>query len=187
MGRVLSVHWGMVPMSYNVGKQRRAFLFGGRNQSAPRSVALCVERIGLSSSRLVRTRLATSRSLVRLLHAALVALSLLVAGSNARAAAPMCSEDGRTVAAPPIMRPSSGRVLESRGDCERLRALLTGSNHGSDGRGGPLQASDAPLRAVPARAVVPTAPRLARLGVTSDPGTPRPAAADDVFRPPRAL
>ena len=170
--------------------KRRAFYsasgIGARPERFPGpSTARCVEPIGLSCPGLVRTRLLPSSAFQRLFHAALVAFALLVAGSRAHAAVPMCSEDGRTVAAPPIMRPSSGRVLESRGDCERLRALLTGSNHGSDGRGSPLQASDAPLRAVPARAVVPTAPRLERLAVPIDRVGARPAATDDVFRPPR--
>jgi hypothetical protein len=122
---------------------------------------------------------------VRLLHATFVALALFAVGPKVNAAVPMCSQDGRTIAAPPIMRPTEGRVLESRGDCERLRALLTHSNHGDDGRGSPVQGGDAPLRAVPARAFVPTAPRLVRLGVANDDGRARPAAADDVFRPPR--
>ncbi len=122
---------------------------------------------------------------VRLLFATLVASVLFVLGSPANAAVPMCSEDGRSIAAPPIMRANTGRVLESRGDCERLRALLKGSNPGDHQRGGPLPAGDAPLRAVPARASVPDAPCLARLDVTTDDGRVRPAAALDVFRPPR--
>jgi hypothetical protein len=109
-----------------------------------------------------------------------------VLGSPANAAVPMCSEDGRTVAAPPIMRANTGRVLESRGDCERLRALLKSSNPGDHQRGNPAEAGDAPLRAVPPRANVPAAPCLARLEVTSDDGGTRPAAALDVFRPPRS-
>jgi len=126
-----------------------------------------------------------SRAFVRFVHATLVALALFAVGRGAQAAVPMCSEDGRTIAAPPIMRPNTGRVLESRGDCERLRALLTHTNQGNDGGGNLLQGGDAPLRAVPARATVPRAPLLARLGVAIDRGQARPAAIDDVFRPPR--
>jgi len=97
----------------------------------------------------------------------------------------MCSQDGRSIAAPPIMRPKSGLVLESRGDCERLRSLLTQSGHREDGRGSPLQASDAPLRAVPTQAAVPTTPHLERLEVTDDAGAARSAVVLDLFRPPR--
>jgi hypothetical protein len=82
------------------------------------------------------------------------------------------------------MRPSSDRVLESRGDCERLRALLSRTNQG-DHRHGSLEAGDAPLRAVPTRVALPAVPRVARLPVTFDIDRARPAADDDVFRPPR--
>jgi hypothetical protein len=132
----------------------------------------------------VRTRI-RARTLVRLAHATLVALALLVVGARANAAVPMCSEDGRTIAAPPIMRPGKARVLESQGDCERLRLLLTRSNQGNHS-GGALEIGDAPLRAVPQIAVVPSAPRLARVAVESQPLAVRTATADDVFRPPRS-
>jgi hypothetical protein len=131
----------------------------------------------------VRTR--PSPRAVRLFFATLVATTLFALGSPASAAVPMCSEDGRTIAAPPIMRANTGRVLESRGDCERLRALLTRSNHGDHQRGGAVEAADAPLRAVPPRASVPAAPCLARLDVTPDDGRARSGAVLDVFRPPR--
>jgi hypothetical protein len=121
---------------------------------------------------------------LRVLFATLVATALFAIGAPASAAVPMCSEDGRTVAAPPIMRPSSGRVIESRGDCERLRALLSRTSSG-DHRGNSVEAGDAPLRAVPARVALPAVPRLARLPVTVDFGRARPATDDDVFRPPR--
>lgn len=96
----------------------------------------------------------------------------------------MCSEDGRTVAAPPIMRASSGRVLESRGDCEKLRALLSRTKQG-DHRQGSIEAGDAPLRAVPTRVALPAVARVARIPVTFGVGRARPATDDDVFRPPR--
>jgi hypothetical protein len=170
-------------MSYNVGKQSGALFIGcSRNRQGGRRVPLCIEPTGLSSPRSVRTR--KNARAIRLLHATLVALALFAFGSQANAAVPMCSDDGRTIAAPPIMRPSSGRVLESRGDCERLRALLTRSNPGDQQRGS-LQAGDAPLRAVPARAVVPAAPRVVRLVIASELGRARPATTLDVFRPPR--
>jgi hypothetical protein len=98
----------------------------------------------------------------------------------------MCSEDGRSIAAPPIMRPNSDRVLESRGDCERLRALLTRSNRGDHQRGGAVEAGDAPLRAVPARTMVPESPCSARITLADELGEARPARTLGVFRPPRA-
>ncbi|HEX6272715.1 MAG TPA: hypothetical protein VFZ53_06745 [Polyangiaceae bacterium] len=122
----------------------------------------------------------------RLLLATVVALGALTFGSRAHAAVPMCSEDGRSIAAPPIMRPSSDRVLESRGDCERLRTLLTRSNPGDHQRGGAIEAGDAPLRAVPARAIVPASPCSGRLRLADELGGARPARTLGVFRPPRA-
>jgi hypothetical protein len=122
---------------------------------------------------------------LRVLFATLVAMALFAIGAPASAAVPMCSEDGRTVAAPPIMRPSSGRVLESKGDCDRLRALLTRTHQG-DHRNGSIEAGDAPLRAVPARVALPAVPRVARLSVTVDIGRALPATDDDLFRPPRS-
>jgi hypothetical protein len=118
---------------------------------------------------------------LRVLFATLVAMALFAIGAPASAAVPMCSEDGRTVAAPP----SSGRVLESKGDCDRLRALLTRTHQG-DHRNGSIEAGDAPLRAVPARVALPAVPRVARLSVTVDIGRALPATDDDLFRPPRS-
>jgi hypothetical protein len=123
----------------------------------------------------VRTRLVSSKATVRLLHAILVALALFTVGSGARAAVPLCSEDGRTMPAPPIVKPSSGRAIESAGDCE----------HPGDNQRTPLELADTPPRAVPVRGVLPAAPRLARLDVETDVRRALPAAIDGVFRPPR--
>jgi hypothetical protein len=131
-------------------------------------------------------RLRFSARALRVLIATIVALGALTFGSRAHAAVPMCSEDGRSIAAPPIMRPNSDRVLESRGDCERLRALLTRSNPGDHQRGGALEAGDTPLRAVPARAAIPASPCSDRLALAHGVGQPRPARTLGVFRPPRA-
>jgi hypothetical protein len=122
---------------------------------------------------------------LRALLATLVALAALAFSSRAEAAVPMCSEDGRSIAAPPIMRPKSGLVLESRGDCERLRAMLTRSHAGDHQRGGAVEAGDAPLRAVPVRAPVPESPYLERSSVTEELGQVRPGLTLGVFRPPR--
>lgn len=169
----------MVPMSYNVGKQSGALFI------AAGGITDWVNELGGLSSRRPSVRTRPSPRAVRLFFATLVAMALFSLGSTASAAVPMCSEDGRTIAAPPIMRANPGRMLESRGDCERLRELLTNSNPGNHHGGSPLEAADAPLRAVPPRASVPAAPCLARLDVTTDDARARPGAVLDVFRPPR--
>jgi hypothetical protein len=43
----------------------------------------------------------------------LLTLLILLVGGEARAAVPMCSEDGRTIAAPPIGTPTRDLVLEA--------------------------------------------------------------------------
>src|SRR6187402_1068328 len=134
----------MVPMSDNVGKQSGTLFIAGE-ESAGRSAGSVVHR----KARAKLPPLSVTRRLgpptLRVLLATLMAVATLAFGTRANAAVPMCSEDGRSIAAPPIMRPKSGLVLESRGDCERLRALLSSSNPGDHQRGGAIEAGDAPL------------------------------------------
>jgi hypothetical protein len=121
---------------------------------------------------------------MRLLLAMLVVLATLTVGTGARAAVPLCSEDGRSMVAPSIVKPSSGRAIESAEDCERLRALLDGSRPGDNQRN-PIELSDAPLRALPVRMELPAAPHLERLDVETDARRARPALIDGLFRPPK--
>jgi hypothetical protein len=179
-------------MSYNVGKESGGFFIGVGIEAA---VAWFKDllRLGLrprlrlatvlSSPRLLRTHPLPKASM-RLLQAMLVVLATLTVSTGARAAVPLCSEDGRSMVAPSIVKPGSGRTFESAEDCERLRALLGHSKPGENQRN-PIELGDAPLRAVPVRGELPGPPHLARLDVeTSAPRAP-PALIDGVFRPPR--
>ena len=166
-------------MSYNVGKESGGFFIGAGIEAA---VAWLPTE--LSSPRLVRTHPLLAKASMRLLHAMLVVLATLTVGTGARAAVPLCSDDGRSMVAPPIVKPGSGRAIESAEDCERLRALLGHSTPGDNQRN-PIELGDAPLRAVPVRGELPAPPHLGRLDVETDTPRARPALIDGVFRPPR--
>jgi hypothetical protein len=71
------------------------------------------------------------RSSQRLLPIVIAAVVLLGA-RTASAAVPMCSDDGRTVAAPPIGMPVNDRVLKYDAPCpELVRLLLDAPLHDS--------------------------------------------------------
>jgi hypothetical protein len=85
----------------------------------------------------------------RLLQALFVLLFGVLATSNAEAAVvPMCSEDGRSIVAPPITVPSRGLVLEAPRPCPQPDSLLVGSLPRDPG-GQPTPPSEGPLRVVP--------------------------------------
>jgi hypothetical protein len=84
----------------------------------------------------------------RLLPMLLVLLVALLSSSRAEAAVPMCSEDGRSIVAPPIMFPNRGLVLEAPRPCpEPVTALIRSVP--SDPGGQPTPPSDGPMRALP--------------------------------------
>ena len=98
----------------------------------------------------------------------------------------MCSEDGRSVTAPPIMVPSRGLVLDAPSECAELLALLQESP--GDERGGSLAASgDSPPRAMPSRAFVPLSPLRGRTGIERTLLPIRPGAPAAVYRPPKGV
>src|SRR5688572_9083647 len=83
----------------------------------------------------------------RVLLVLAAALVTLLSTSSARAAVPMCSEDGRTIAAPPIMAPNRGLVLDAPRPCPPQGSVLVRSVP-SDPGGQPTPPSDGPIRAV---------------------------------------
>jgi hypothetical protein len=91
------------------------------------------------------------RSVQRLLPALLVLLFAVLAAPNARASVPMCSGDGRSIVAPPIMGPNRGLVLEAPRPCPKPDTTLTRAVPRDPG-GQPTPPSDGPLRAVPVSA-----------------------------------
>lgn len=120
----------------------------------------------------------------RLMPALLVLILAVLTTSNANAAVPMCSEDGRSIVAPPIMAPNRGLVLEAPRPCPQPVALLIRSVP-SDPGGQPTPPSDGPIRAVPVRSADLPSPRAAyreRDDATLSTGL---ELAGTVERPPR--
>lgn len=115
-----------------------------------------------------------------------IATMVLLAARTASAAVPMCSEDGRTVAAPPILMPSKDRVLKHDAACpEVLRLLLDApvrENHKP--RPATERVDDAP-RGVPARVIDLPAPSSLRVPLDFDPPNAARDVKTSIDRPPR--
>lgn len=132
--------------------------------------------------RLWATLLRSSERLLPIVIAAMV----LLGARTASAAVPMCSEDGRTVAAPPSAMPVKGHELKYVAPCpELVRLLLDAPLHDSHKpRPATERVDDAP-RGVPGRLPSLVAPSGTRVPVDFD----RPIAARGVMtsidRPPR--
>jgi hypothetical protein len=110
----------------------------------------------------------------------------LVSSAPARAAVPMCSEDGRSVVAPPIILPWRVLTLDAPKPCPPSDMLvLFGSVPTEQQRGPSSPPTPEPLRAVPVRACDLPAPPAAREPLIS---LDRPASFElvtGVYRPPR--
>jgi hypothetical protein len=116
---------------------------------------------------------------------ALLVLAALLVGAEARAAVPMCSQDGRTIAAPPIGWAARGLVLEAPPPCPKASPLATRSLPSEPSAPG---ATDAPcvLRVVPVGFTGVAAPASARLAVETEILALPRGAVRTIDRPPRA-
>jgi hypothetical protein len=120
----------------------------------------------------------------RWLIALIVLLLATLVGAPARAAVPMCSEDGRTVAAPPIILPWRGLTLDAPVPCPQPDNLLLVKSL-PDQRAPSSAPTPAPLRAVPVRPLdIPAAPALREPLITADHPTSL-ELVNTVYRPPR--
>ncbi|HEY3499974.1 MAG TPA: hypothetical protein VGK73_35035 [Polyangiaceae bacterium] len=120
----------------------------------------------------------------RMFVALVIAVVTLLATGTARAAVPMCSGDGRTIAAPPIMAPNRGLVLEAPRPCPKQETVLVGSMP-SDPGGQPAPPSSGPIRAVPvtpADLPLPCVGRAARDSASISKGL---ELISSIERPPR--
>lgn len=111
--------------------------------------------------------------------------TLLAFSRTAHAAVPMCSSDGRSVAAPPIMVPGRGLVLDTPRSCPRPSGtpLMRALPH--DPGGQPTVPLESPLRVVPVFASALPRPYAGRtpIEIAARPlGSP---TTDDIYRPPR--
>jgi hypothetical protein len=105
---------------------------------------------------------------------------------SADAAVPMCSSDGRSIAAPPIMVPGRNLVLEAPRPCPPPPGSLLVRALPNDPGGQPTVPLESPLRVVPVFASAPPRPHAGRTLIEY---TARPAgspATDGIYRPPRA-
>jgi len=129
-------------------------------------------------------RAAGSRRL--LLGLAVLVVATLFGGS-AQAAVPMCSNDGRSVEAPPMVLPWRKLTLEAPPPCTATdNPLLLRSMPERQERAPSTPVAPAPLRAMPARAtsLSPPPSALVRIGTEALPSTI--ALVRTIDRPPRA-
>jgi hypothetical protein len=118
---------------------------------------------------------------------ALIVLSVaLTTSAPARAAVPMCSDDGRSVAAPPIILPWRVLTLDAPKPCPPSDMLvLFGSLPAEQQRGPSSPPTPEPLRAVPVRVSDLPSPPASREPLIS---LDRPTCLElvtSVYRPPR--
>jgi len=115
----------------------------------------------------------------------LVLVFALLASTRAEAAVvPMCSSDGRSVIAPPIMVPNRGLVLEAPHPCPQPERALMRSMPRDPG-GQPTPPSDGPIRALP---IVPPdlpVPYVGRRTHHDDAGSMGLELVCSIERPPR--
>jgi hypothetical protein len=119
------------------------------------------------------------------LVAALIVLAALLIGARAQAAVPMCSEDGRTVAAPPIGTAVRGLVLEASLPCAKASPLATRSLP-AEPNAPAATPSPSPLRAVPVSFVGVARAASEVLAITVDVPVLPLGIGRTIERPPRA-
>jgi hypothetical protein len=125
------------------------------------------------------------RALVRTLLAALVvAVVALVSPAAYAAAVPMCGEDAQSIAAPPMVLPSKGHVLE-RVPCPERDFMELGSAPNEGPRPSAPSGDDAPQRVCPTSFGLLRAPRSARLSVEDAQFRPQRGILGSIERPPR--
>jgi hypothetical protein len=125
-----------------------------------------------------------SWSALRLARLILASTLLVVLGEGqAQAAVPMCSQDGRTIAAPPIGAPLKDLELKVPAPCKQQPRA---------GRGLPAEpgspvaaAPGTPLRAVPVTFRGLAGPAGARVSVDDNGSPPRLGITRLLYRPPR--
>src|SRR6185436_15880333 len=88
------------------------------------------------------------RTAFRLLMVVLATAVVLFTAPAARASVPMCGENAQTVAAPPIVMPSKGQVLD-RVPCPDNDVFQFGSAPSDSPRPSSMLIDDSPLRARP--------------------------------------
>lgn len=128
------------------------------------------------------SRLLLARRAARL-FAVLATFAAVFATREAEAAVPMCSNDARTVIAPPIGTPNRGLVLEAPKHCPHLPTSIRSL---PPEPGTPTAATpDAPLRAMPVTFSGLGEPSRTLASFDRDVEAPRPGMVNPLYRPPR--
>jgi hypothetical protein len=117
--------------------------------------------------------------------AALLVLAAVLAGAEAHAAVPMCSEDGRTIAAPPTGTAVRGLVLEATAPCPKPSPLASRSLPAEPSAPVAITAPG-PLRAVPVSFGGVARAASERLAITTETPVLPAGTARTIDRPPRA-
>ena len=126
-----------------------------------------------------------ARHRVSRLISALVVLAAVLLGADAHAAVPMCSEDGRTIAAPPTGTAVRGLVLEATAPCTKASPLASRSLP-VEPNAPVATPAPSPLRAVPVSFIGVARAASERLAVTLDAPVLRTGIGRTIERPPRA-
>jgi len=116
---------------------------------------------------------------------AAVLVSLLVP-ARAHAAVPMCSNDGRSVAAPPIILPWRKLTLEAAKPCQPTDNPLLRAMPDQQQRTPSSAPTVAPIRAMPTRAFALAHPSGIRAHVVPGSSPPTFVLVASIDRPPRA-
>ena len=129
---------------------------------------------------------ARARRLRRVLFGVLALALFSIVSSPARAAVPMCSSDGRTVAAPPVILPWRELKLEAGVPCQQVDNPLLRAMPDQPRQAPSSPPVPAPLRAMPVRTLELAQPPTLREPIET---AHRPVSfhlANTVYRPPRA-
>lgn len=139
----------------------------------------------LASSRFAapRARGGVFRHGVLMLAAVLVSLLL---PARAQAAVPMCSSDGRSIAAPPIILPWRKLTLEAPKPCQQTDNPLLRAMPEQQQRTPSSAPTVAPIRAMPTRAFALAHPSGIRVHVVAGSSPPTFVLIASIDRPPRA-
>ena len=114
-----------------------------------------------------------------------VALATLVS-TPARAAVPMCSDDGRSVVAPPIVYPWRMQTLDAPAPCPQPDSAFSQSLPGQEQRAPVSSPAPSAPRAVPVKPGELAAPESTRAITLAFAAPHGLELVDSLYRPPRA-
>jgi hypothetical protein len=129
--------------------------------------------------------LARNGRLRRVLLGFVVLALVSVVSRPAHAAVPMCSSDGRSVIAPPIILPWRELKLEAGAPCQQPENPLLRSMPDQQRQAPSSPPAPAPLRAMPVRTSELPRPASMRLCVDASPAPVSLHLVDSIYRPPR--